>query len=125
MVQQSRCIQVDRDDFVIIALSLYREPSHTLHALGAGAVAANYFVSLPRITTCRSSFGNSAALARDWVGTACWWLAPLYDLVVSTVLSSGKVFADDTTVPVLDPGRGRTCGVPSTSSTPLPGRLCS
>ena len=44
----------------------------------------------------------------NWVGRACWWLSPLYDLVVSTVLSSGKVFADDTTLPVLDPGRGRT-----------------
>ena len=44
----------------------------------------------------------------NWVGTACWWLAPLYDLVVSTVLSSGKVFADDTTLPVLAPGQGRT-----------------
>ena len=43
-----------------------------------------------------------------WVGRACWWLTPLYDLVVSTVLSSSKVFADDTTLPVLDPGRGRT-----------------
>ena len=44
----------------------------------------------------------------NWVGRACWWLKPLYDLVVSTVLSSAKVFADDTTLPVLDPGRGRT-----------------
>jgi transposase len=44
----------------------------------------------------------------NWVGRACWWLTPLYDLVVSTVLSSRKVFADDTTLPVLDPGRGRT-----------------
>ncbi len=44
----------------------------------------------------------------NWVGTACWWLAPLYDLVISTVLSSSKVFADDTTLPVLDPGCGRT-----------------
>lgn len=44
----------------------------------------------------------------NWVGRACWWLRPLYDLVVSTVLSSKKVFADDTTLPVLDPGRGRT-----------------
>ena len=41
-------------------------------------------------------------------GRACWWLMPLYDLVLSTVLSSSKVFADDTTLPVLDPGRGRT-----------------
>jgi hypothetical protein len=44
----------------------------------------------------------------NWVGTACWWLRPLYDLVVSTVLSSPKIFADDTVLPVLDPGRGRT-----------------
>jgi transposase len=44
----------------------------------------------------------------NWVGAACWWLAPLYDLVVSTALSSPKVFADDTPLPVLDPGRGRT-----------------
>jgi transposase len=44
----------------------------------------------------------------DWVGRTCWWLRPLYELVVSTVLSASKVFADDTTLPVLDPGRGRT-----------------
>jgi transposase len=44
----------------------------------------------------------------NWVGRACWWLQPLYDLVVSTVLFSPKVFADDTTLPVLEPGRGRT-----------------
>jgi transposase len=53
------------------------------------------------ITLDRSTLGN-------WVGRACWWLTPLYDLVVSTVLSSAKVFADDTALPVLDPGRGRT-----------------
>jgi transposase len=38
-----------------------------------------------------------------WVGRTCWWLRPLYDLMVSTVLSAPKVFADDTTLPVLDP----------------------
>jgi transposase len=43
-----------------------------------------------------------------WVGRACWWLTPLYDLMLGTVLASPKVFADDTTLPVLDPGRGRT-----------------
>jgi transposase len=53
------------------------------------------------ITLDRSTLGN-------WVGRACWWLTPLYDLVVGTVLSSAKVFADDTALPVLDPGRGRT-----------------
>jgi transposase len=53
------------------------------------------------VTLDRSTLSN-------WVGRACWWLTPIYDLVVSTVLSSTKLFADDTTLPVLDPGRGRT-----------------
>jgi len=53
-------------------------------------------VTLDRATLC------------NWVGRACWWLTPLYDLVVGKVLSSEKLFADDTTLPVLDPGRGRT-----------------
>jgi len=44
----------------------------------------------------------------NWVGRACWWLEPLYELVLSTVLASPKVVSDDTTLPVLDPGRGRT-----------------
>ena len=53
------------------------------------------------VTLDRSTLSN-------WVGCACWWLAPLYELVVATVLSSPKIFADDTSLPVLDPGRGRT-----------------
>ncbi len=46
-------------------------------------------------------------LAIGW-SRACWWLTPLYDLVVNTVLSATKIFADDTALPVLDPGHGRT-----------------
>ena len=42
------------------------------------------------------------------MGRACWWLTPLYELIVGTVLAATKLFADDTTLPVLDPGRGRT-----------------
>jgi transposase len=53
------------------------------------------------VTLDRSTLSN-------WVGTACWWLTPLYELVVATLLSSVKIFADDTSLPVLDPGRGRT-----------------
>ncbi|MGH6678905.1 MAG: IS66 family transposase [Bradyrhizobium sp.] len=44
----------------------------------------------------------------DWVGRTCWWLRPLYDLMLSTVMSAPVLFADDTTLPVLDPGRGKT-----------------
>jgi transposase len=42
------------------------------------------------------------------VRRARWWLEPLHKLIFSAVLSSPKVVADDTTLPVPDPGRGRT-----------------
>src|SRR4051812_12965567 len=44
----------------------------------------------------------------DWVGRACWWLEPLWCLLHRHVLGSTRIFADDTPLPVLDPGRGRT-----------------
>jgi hypothetical protein len=44
----------------------------------------------------------------DWVGRACWWLEPLWHLLRQHVMSSTRIFADDTRLPVLDPGRGRT-----------------
>ena len=40
----------------------------------------------------------------NWVGRACWWLTPLYELLLGTALSCPKLFADDTTLPVLDAG---------------------
>lgn len=50
---------------------------------------------------------DRATLA-NWVGRACWWFSPLQEMVLAHVLAATKIFADDTTVPVLDPGRGRT-----------------
>lgn len=44
----------------------------------------------------------------NWVGGATWWLEPLRARLAEHVFASGKLFADDTTIPVLDPGRGRT-----------------
>jgi len=44
----------------------------------------------------------------NWVGGACWWLEPLQARLAAHVFASGNVFADDTPIPVLDPGRGRT-----------------
>ena len=43
-----------------------------------------------------------------WVGGACWWLDALYERLCTNVFASDHLFADDTPVPVLDPGRGRT-----------------
>ena len=39
---------------------------------------------------------------------ACWWLEPLQARLAAHVFGSTKLFADDTPIPVLDPGRGRT-----------------
>ena len=44
----------------------------------------------------------------NWVGGAAWWLEPLRDRLAEHVFASEKLFADDTPLPVLDPGRGRT-----------------
>jgi transposase len=44
----------------------------------------------------------------NWVGGACWWLEPLQARLAAHVFGSDKIFADDTPIPVLDPGRGRT-----------------
>jgi hypothetical protein len=44
----------------------------------------------------------------NWVGGACWWLEALHARLAATVFASGKLFADDTPIPVLDPGHGRT-----------------
>ena len=44
----------------------------------------------------------------DWVGRAAWYLRPLRDHVLERLRRSKRLFADETTAPVLDPGRGRT-----------------
>src|SRR5690242_11949647 len=81
-------------------------------ALIVHIVVSKFCDSLPLYRQSQMLGRQGIALDRstlsNWVGTACWWLTPLYDLVVATVLSSPKIFADDTTLPVLDPGRGKT-----------------
>ncbi len=59
-------------------------------------IFARQGVELDRSTLC------------NWVGRACWWLEPLWCLLRQHVMSSARIFADDTPLPVLDPGRGRT-----------------
>jgi transposase len=44
----------------------------------------------------------------DWVGRAAFLLRPVHKRVLAILKSSTKLFADETTAPVLDPGRGRT-----------------
>jgi transposase len=44
----------------------------------------------------------------DWVGRSAFLLRPVYHRLFETLKASTKLFADETTAPVLDPGRGRT-----------------
>jgi transposase len=44
----------------------------------------------------------------DWVGSACKLLEPLHEALRKHVMSAAKLHADDTPVPVLEPGKGRT-----------------
>jgi transposase len=44
----------------------------------------------------------------EWVGKAVWLLDPLVEALGRNVMGSAKLHADDTPVPVLDPGRGKT-----------------
>src|SRR5580692_5625757 len=44
----------------------------------------------------------------DWVGRAAFLLRPVHERLWMALRSSAKLFADETTAPVLDPGRGRT-----------------
>lgn len=80
----------------LLAHVLVNKYSDHLPLYRQAQIFARQGITLDRSTLC------------NWVGRACWWLAPLHDLVLSTVFASPRVFADDTTLPVLDPGRGRT-----------------
>jgi transposase len=74
----------------------------------------------PRLEVRRSSAALSAqifarqglALDRstlaDWVGRAAFLLRPVHERLLERLKQSHKLFADETTAPVLDPGRGRT-----------------
>ena len=80
----------------LVAHVLISKYSDHLPLYRQSQILARHGVTLDRSTLC------------NWVGRACWWLAPLHEVLMSTVLASPRLFADDTTLPVLDPGRGRT-----------------
>src|SRR4051794_39582409 len=81
-------------------------------ALLAHVLVAKYGDFLPLYRQAgifaRQGIGLDRSTLCDWVGRACWWLEPLWRLLRRHVMSSTRIFADDTTLPVLDPGRGRT-----------------
>jgi transposase len=81
-------------------------------ALIAHVLVAKYADHLPLYRQTQIYARQGIQLDRstlaDWVGRAAWWLRPLRDHILAELRRSQRLFADETTAPVLDPGRGRT-----------------
>jgi transposase len=56
----------------------------------------------------RQGIGIGREVLASWVGTAATEIAPVVRRMHEILLASPRLFADETTMPVLDPGRGRT-----------------
>ncbi|HMR37494.1 MAG: IS66 family transposase [Paracoccaceae bacterium] len=56
----------------------------------------------------RSGIDIHRSTLADWVGVAAFHLGPVVDRLAEHLKTSTKLFMDETTAPVLDPGRGRT-----------------
>jgi len=81
-------------------------------ALIAHIMAAKYCEHLPLYRQWQQFKRRGVTLDRsvlaDWVGRASFHLTPIVARMAELLKQSGKLFLDETTAPVLDPGRGRT-----------------
>jgi transposase len=81
-------------------------------ALVAQVITAKYADHLPLYRQAQIYARQGIELDRstlaDWVGRAAFELAPVHARLLEQLRASTKLFADETVVPVLDPGRGRT-----------------
>ena len=81
-------------------------------ALVAHVLVSRYADHLPLYRQAQMLARQGVALDRAtlafWVGYAAAEIAPVVRRLREIVLASARVFADETVVPVLDPGRGRT-----------------
>ena len=78
----------------------------------AQVLVAKYADHLPLYRQAQILARQGLALDRstlaDWGGRAAFLLRPVHERLLAILKTSPKLFADETTAPVLDPGRGRT-----------------
>jgi transposase len=74
----------------------------------AQVLVSKYADHLPLYRHARQGVNLDRSTLADWVGHAAWHLRPLHQRLLDKLKERPKLFADETTVPVLDPGRGRT-----------------
>ncbi|EKX55672.1 Mobile element protein [Rhodobacter sp. AKP1] len=56
----------------------------------------------------RQGVGIDRSTLADWMGKVSFHIAPIVDRMAEALKRSGKLFADETTIPVLDPRAGKT-----------------
>jgi transposase len=93
-------------------------PAHLIEAglpteaLIAQVVVSKYSEHLPLYRQAQVLARHGVPIERstlaDWVGRAAFHLAPVVDRMAELLKRSTKLFMDETTAPVLDPGRGKT-----------------
>lgn len=81
-------------------------------ALVARVAVAKYADHLPLYRQVQIFQRQDIVLDRstlaDWMGIAAFVLRPLHERMLARLKTAARLFADETTAPVLDPGRGRT-----------------
>lgn len=81
-------------------------------AMVAYVLVSKYAWHLPLYRQAQMLLAQGIGISRSvlsyWVGYAAVELMPLYDRLKELLLASAKLAVDETPVPVLDPGRGRT-----------------
>jgi len=93
-------------------------PAHLIEAglpteaLIAQVIVSKYSEHLPLYRQAQVFARHGVMIERstsaDWVGRAAFHLAPIVERMAELLKRSGKLFMDETTAPVLDPGRGKT-----------------
>jgi transposase len=81
-------------------------------ALLAHVAVSKYHDGLPLYRQAqileRDGLHLDRATLSDGMGRTAWWLKPLWERLLDSVLQSPKLFCDDTRLPVLAPGTGKT-----------------
>lgn len=81
-------------------------------ALVAHVVVAKFAWHLPLYRQSQMLAGYGIDIDRGtlggWVARAAWWLKPLHERLLGFIRAQPRVFCDETPLPRLDPGRGRT-----------------
>jgi len=93
-------------------------PAHLIEAglpteaMLAQVIVSKYSEHLPLYRQAQVFARHGVMIERstlaDWVGRAAFHLAPIVDRMAELLKRSSKLFMDETTAPVLDPGRGKT-----------------